>query len=93
MPCLSSRFPYGQKITVESLARVNRAEDFIKNFGFTELRVRDYSETARIEVLPEEFPILLDKNTRTEIINSLKKLGYKYITLDLQGFRSGSLNE
>ncbi|MEK6527748.1 MAG: ATP-dependent sacrificial sulfur transferase LarE [Nitrospirota bacterium] len=92
-PCLSSRFPYGQKITAESLDRVNRAEDFIKRFGFTELRVRDYSETARIEVLPEEFPILLDKSTRTEIINSLKKLGYKYITLDLQGFRSGSLNE
>lgn len=92
-PCLSSRFPYGQKITPEALKRVSRAENFIKRFGFTELRVRDHSETARIEVIPEEFPILTGNTVREEIISFLKALGYKYITLDLQGFRSGSFNE
>ncbi len=92
-PCLSSRFPYGQKITAEALERVRRAENFIKKFGLTELRVRDHSETARIEILPGEFPKLTDKAVRSEITTFFKTLGYKYITLDLQGFRSGSLNE
>jgi len=92
-PCLSSRFPYGQKITAEALERVIRAENFIKKFGITELRVRDYSETARIEIMPEEFHLLMNKAVREEIVAFLKTLGYKYITLDLQGFRSGSLNE
>jgi len=92
-PCLSSRFPYGQEITAEALERVSRAENFIRKFGITELRVRDHSETARIEVIPEDFPILMDKNIRDEIVSYLKTLGYRYITLDLHGFRSGSLNE
>ncbi len=92
-PCLSSRFPYGQEITAQALDRVNRAENFIRRFGLKELRVRDHSVTARIEVIPEEFPVLMDKAVRTEIVGFLKTLGYKYITLDLQGFRSGSLNE
>jgi uncharacterized protein len=92
-PCLSSRFPYGQKITAEALERVSRAENFIKKFGITELRVRDHSKTARIEIMPEEFHVVMDKAVREEIVVFLKALGYKYITLDLQGFRSGSLNE
>ena len=92
-PCLSSRFPYGQRITAEGLERVHRAENFLKNFGLTELRVRDHAGIARIEVLPEEFPKLINKDARGEIITFLKSLGYKYITIDLQGFRSGSLNE
>lgn len=92
-PCLSSRFPYGQKITAEGLERVNRAENFLKRLGLTDIRVRDHSGTARIEVIQEEFAILMEKNNRKEIITLLKSLGYKYITLDLQGFRSGSLNE
>lgn len=92
-PCLSSRFPYGQKITAQALDRVNRAEKFLKKFGIRELRIRDHSEIARIEVLPEELPVLIDKAVREEIITFLKELGYKYIALDLQGFRSGSLNE
>jgi uncharacterized protein len=92
-PCLSSRLPYGQKITAEALERVNRAENFIKRFGLKELRVRDHCEIARIEVIPEEFSILTDETVRTEIVAFFKSLGYKYITLDLQGFRSGSLNE
>ena len=92
-PCLSSRFPYGQKITAEGLERVNRAENFLKRLGLTDIRVRDHSGIARIEVMQEEFAILMEKNNREEIITLLKSLGYKYITLDLQGFRSGSLNE
>ncbi|MEN8264886.1 MAG: ATP-dependent sacrificial sulfur transferase LarE [Nitrospirota bacterium] len=92
-PCLSSRFPYGQKITSEALDRVHKAESFIRSFGVKELRVRNYTESARIEVLPEEFPILMDNQTRLKIIDYLKSLGYRYITIDLQGFRSGSSNE
>lgn len=92
-PCLSSRFPYGQKITSEALDRVHKAESFIRRFGVTELRVRNYTESARIEVLPEEFPILMDNQTRLKIIDYFKSLGYRYIAIDLQGFRSGSSNE
>ncbi|MBI5408643.1 MAG: ATP-dependent sacrificial sulfur transferase LarE [Nitrospirae bacterium] len=92
-PCLSSRFPYGQKITSEALARVNLAENFIKKFGIKDLRVRDHSETARIEVHPEDFKIIMAASVRKEVVDFLKSLGYKYVSLDLQGFRSGSSNE
>jgi len=92
-PCLSSRFPYGNRITAEALARVNRAESFLKKFGIKELRVREYPETARIEVHPEDFKKVMNEAVREEIVTFLKALGYKYVTLDLQGFRSGSLNE
>ncbi|MBI4848310.1 MAG: ATP-dependent sacrificial sulfur transferase LarE [Nitrospirae bacterium] len=92
-PCLSSRFPYGRKITAEALDRVSRAETFIKKFGIKELRVRDHAETARIEVNAEDFKALTDDAIRNEIVSFLKSLGYKYVTLDLQGFRSGSGNE
>jgi uncharacterized protein len=90
-PCLSSRFPYGQQITAEALARINKAESFIRSLGVKDLRVRNHSETARIEVLPDEFHGMMEN--REKIINHLKSLGFKYITLDLQGFRSGSANE
>lgn len=90
-PCLSSRFPYGQKITAEALDRINKAESFIRGLGVKELRVRNYSETARIEVLPEVFYRIMEN--REKIIKHLKSLGFKYISLDLQGFRSGSSNE
>lgn len=92
-PCLSSRFPYGQKITAEALERVHTAENFIRDFGIKELRVRDHLETARIEVAPEDLKIMINDTVRGEIVMFLKSLGYKNITLDLQGFRSGSLNE
>jgi uncharacterized protein len=90
-PCLSSRFPYGQKITAEALDRINKAESFIRSLGVKELRVRNHSETARIEVLHEVFYRIMEN--REKIINHLKSLGFKYVTLDLQGFRSGSSNE
>jgi uncharacterized protein len=92
-PCLASRFPYGQHITSKALGRVHQAETFIKRFGPKELRVRIEGSTARIEIMPEDFSKLIDNNARTEIINHLKSLGFNHITLDLQGFRSGSSNE
>ncbi len=92
-PCLSSRFPYGQKITAEALERVHRAETFIRQYGVTELRVRSLSDTARIEMLPGEFTRIMSDSIRTKIVDYLKSLGFKYISLDLQGFRSGSSNE
>jgi len=92
-PCLSSRFPYGHKITVEALGRVEKAEAFIRQYGVKELRVRNHSEVARIEVLPEDIPKLMDGPVRDEINNFLKSIGFKYVTIDLQGFRSGSANE
>jgi uncharacterized protein len=92
-PCLSSRFPYGQKITIEALGRVEKAEAFIRKYGVKELRVRNHSEVARIEVLPEDFTKIMDGPVRDEINNYLKSIGFKYVTIDLQGFRSGSANE
>lgn len=92
-PCLSSRFPYGQTITAASLERVNRAEAFIRKFGVKELRVRSHADVARIEIDPDDFHILMDRSVRKETVDYLKSIGFKYIALDLQGFRSGSGNE
>ena len=92
-PCLSSRFPYGRKITAKALERVGKAETFIKKSGVKELRVRSHSDVARIEILPDDFPKLMDNAFREKTVDYLKSLGFKYITIDLQGFRSGSLNE
>ena len=92
-PCLSSRFPYGHKITIEALGRVEKAEAFIRKYGVKELRVRNHSEIARIEVLPEDFKKIMDGPVRDEINTYLKSIGFKYATIDLQGFRSGSANE
>jgi uncharacterized protein len=91
-PCLSSRFPYGLRITAEALARVHRAEQYLKEFGIRELRVRDHSGIARIEIHPEDFKIVLNDTAREKIVSFLKSIGYEQITLDLQGFRSGNLN-
>jgi uncharacterized protein len=85
--------PYGQEITAESLDRVNKAETFIRKFGVNELRVRNHAEVARIEIHPDEFHKLMDKQVRNHVVAYLKSIGFKYITLDLQGFRSGSGNE
>lgn len=92
-PCLSSRIPYGQEITVDELDKVRKAEAFIRKFGVIELRVRNHSDVARIEIHPDDFHKLTGAQVREEIVNYLKSIGFKYITLDLQGFRSGSGNE
>ncbi len=90
--CLSSRFPYGNTITAAGLKRVERAEELLKENGFRQLRVRDHGDIARIEVPPEVFHKLTN-GSRSEIVKGLKELGYSYVTVDLEGFRSGSMNE
>ncbi|TDO90092.1 uncharacterized protein DFR79_11051 [Halanaerobium saccharolyticum] len=90
--CLSSRFPYGDQITVEKLEMVDQAERFMRNQEISQFRVRHHDQnTARIEVLPEDLPLMLKK--KDKIVNKLKDIGYTYITLDLEGYRSGSMNE
>jgi uncharacterized protein len=89
--CLASRLPYGTPITAERLLRVERAEDVLRELGLRQLRVRDHGEVARLELLPQDEPAVLEHRDR--IVQALKSLGYAYVTLDLQGFRSGSMNE
>ena len=92
--CLSSRFPYGMGITRENLSRIDRAETFLRDLGFRFLRVRFHDEnTARIEVGKDEMTRLLNEDIRNRIVTTVKDLGFTYVTLDLQGFRSGSMNE
>lgn len=89
--CLSSRFPYGKRITYEALRIVETAEEYIKSLGISQVRVRHYEIFCRIEVLKKEMPLLLKR--QNEIVDKLKNLGYTYVTLDLEGYRTGSMNE
>jgi pyridinium-3,5-biscarboxylic acid mononucleotide sulfurtransferase len=92
--CLSSRFPYGMGITKEALVKIDAAETLLHDEGFRYFRVRHHDErTARIEVGKEEIERLLDPELRNKIVSGLKKLGFTYVTLDLQGYRTGSMNE
>ena len=91
-PCLSSRFPYGQRITTVLLKRVEAAEEFLKTFGVHEVRVRDHGDTARIEVGEGDMQVMLNPGTRRLVTEKFKSLGYKFISLDLEGYKSGSLN-
>lgn len=94
--CLASRFAYGEAITLEKLKRVERAEDYLHDLGFVQLRVRVHgaaSELARIEVMPDKLAQLADPLTREQVVAHLKELGFTYVTLDLAGFRSGAMNE
>ena len=91
--CLSSRIPYGTPVSVEALTRIAQAEEFLRSLGLKQLRVRHHGTVARIEVPPEDFPSLLEGDTRHKISQRLKAIGYAYVTLDLEGFRSGSMNE
>lgn len=92
--CLSSRFPYGMAITKENLTRVDQAETLLRDLGFRFFRVRFHDErTARIEVGTQEITRLMDDGLREKIVAHLKGLGFTYITLDLQGYRTGSMNE
>lgn len=89
--CLSSRIPYGEIITQEKLTMVDQAEEFLMQLGFRQVRVRHHEKTARIEVLQEELIHLTEVSSM--VVEKLKQIGYVYVTLDLQGFRSGSMNE
>jgi len=93
MACLSSRIPYGTPVTVEALERIAAAEAFLRSLGIRQLRVRHHDDVARIEVEPEAMTVLMQGDNRTRAVERLKELGYKYVALDLAGFRSGSLNE
>ena len=91
--CLSSRFVYGETISEEKLAMVDQAEQLLLDMGFHQLRVRIHDKLARIEVQPSEFEKIMQEENRTKIFHKLKQYGFTYVTLDLQGYRTGSMNE
>ncbi len=92
-PCLSSRLPYGTEITRDALKRIELSEEFLKSLGFGNLRVRSHDDMARIEVTDKELSRFFDKGIRESVVTRLKEFGFKYIVVDLEGFRSGRLNE
>jgi len=91
--CLSSRFPYGEEITIEKLTLVDKAEQILLDRGFTQVRVRNHGNLARIELLPSENEKILDAKLLIQIGKDFKRLGYTYVTLDVFGYRTGSMNE
>ncbi len=93
LACLASRFPYGMRITKENLTKVDQAEAFLRRFGITQVRVRHHDQIARIEVFKNEISKLLKEDVRDKIITKFKELGYNYVTVDLEGYRTGSMNE
>jgi uncharacterized protein len=92
MACLATRIPYGDRLTVEKLARVEQAEKVLHTFGFTSCRVRHHDRIARIEVPPEAFDALVRSDVRVEIVRRIRKIGYAYVALDLEGYSPGSMN-
>jgi uncharacterized protein len=93
LACLSSRIPYNEKITEEKLRQVEEAEGILRNLGFTQVRVRHHNDIARIELVPDEMSSLNVYEMRLSIDSALKSLGFKYVTVDLKGYRTGSMNE
>ncbi len=91
--CLSSRIPSGTPVSVEALGRIAKAEEFLRGMGIKQLRVRHHGTVARIEVEKADFAVLLEDEARTRITKYFRSIGYAYVTLDLDGFRSGSMNE
>jgi uncharacterized protein len=91
-PCLASRIAYGVPVTIERLSKVERAEEFLRSMGFREFRVRVHGDLARIEVSPAEMGGALNMDFAREAADRLAEVGFKYVTLDLKGFRSGSMN-
>jgi len=91
--CLSSRFPYGSEITEKALSMVDRAENILRDLGFGQLRVRHYGDLARIEVNKDDIGRLFTGDVREKTVRALKEIGYQYICLDLEGYRTGSMNE
>lgn len=91
--CLASRLPYGMAVSPERLAQVEQGEERLRALGFRQIRLRHHGEIARVEVAPEELPRALDPETGRHIVAALKPLGFRFVTLDLEGYRTGSLNE
>jgi pyridinium-3,5-biscarboxylic acid mononucleotide sulfurtransferase len=92
-PCLSSRFPYGTEITLEGLRKVEQSERVLHELGFRVARVRYHGEVARLEVESREIPRLMEAEVRERVDRELRQIGFRFVTIDLKGFRSGSLNE
>ncbi|MEH2296188.1 ATP-dependent sacrificial sulfur transferase LarE [Nostoc sp.] len=92
-PCLSSRFPYGEEITVAKLQRVGRGEIFLRKLGWQNLRVRSEGDTARIELPPEQIKHFVLTNNLQTLVSAFQDFGFLYVTLDLEGYRSGKLNQ
>lgn len=93
LACLASRFPYNSEIDKASLEQVAKAEEYLWSLGFSQVRVRHHDQIARVEVDPEGVHRLLEPDLRAKIVENLKRLGYAYVTLDLAGYRTGSMNE
>ncbi len=91
--CLASRFPYGTEVTAEGLARVAAAEERVRRLGFRQVRVRHHGDVARLEIDAGEMDRLLDPVNRERIVRGVREAGYRYVALDLDGYRTGSLNE
>jgi uncharacterized protein len=91
-PCLATRFPYGTPITRENLSRIARAEEILAGMGFTQYRVRFHGDIARIEVPKNDIPALLEDDTAVKVASGFKALGFLYVTVDLEGYRMGSMN-
>ena len=91
--CLSSRFPYGIEINVERLQKIAACERFLQELRFREFRVRYHGELVRIEVAPEEIQRFFEPGTREAIVEKFKEVGFSFVSLDLQGYRTGSMNE
>jgi uncharacterized protein len=91
--CLSSRFVYGETITEEKLSMVDRAEQLLMDLGFHQLRVRIHGKMARIEIMPTEFEKLMAAGVREQVVEKFKEYGFTYVTMDLTGYRMGSMNE
>ena len=92
-PCLSSRFPYGEEITVTKLQRVGRAEIYLRKLGWNNLRVRSETDTARIELPPEQIQDFIVNTDLKSVVSAFQEFGFIYVTLDLEGYRSGKLNQ
>ena len=92
-PCLSSRFPYGEEITLEKLQRVGRAEVYLRKLGYRNLRVRSEGQTARIELPPEKIQEFVINTDLSQVVKAFQNYGFSYVTLDLEGYRSGKLNQ
>lgn len=90
--CLATRIPYGQPVELKWLERIAAGETFLRKMGFSQVRLRHHGELARIEVWPHELALVISQPNREKIIHRLKKLGWKYVTFDLEGYRTGSLN-
>lgn len=92
-PCLSSRIAYGTTVTIERLSKIDRGEEILREFGFREFRVRHHDQLVRLEIAQSEMDRVLRKEMIDELSRRFRELGFKYVTLDLDGFRSGSMNE